>query len=116
MSALFRGESAPNTKRLDAHTTARDFSYRELLTLSATYRKWAAESQLDDPRYHRLLDWAADCQAIANWVGAGWMPGAPQRHNVMRAVLKGKPVFPIAENARPERSAARPAPDLYVVT
>lgn len=116
MSALFRGESAPATKRLDPHATARDFSYRELLTLSATYRKWACESVTDDPRYNRLLDWAADCQAIANWVGAGWVPGSPKRHNVMRAVLKGKPVFSIAETSRPVKSKSRRVPELYVVT
>lgn len=116
MSALFRGESAPATKRLDAHVTARDFSYRELLTLSATYRKWACESAIDDPRYNRLLDWADDCQAIANWVGAGWMPGTPQRHNVMRAILSGKPVFSVAETNHPVKSTERQAPELYVVS
>ncbi len=88
MSGLFSAAEAPSLRRLDAGATARDFSHDEIVALAAQYRDWAADEHRDVWRRARLLDWAADCDDIAAWVGPDWRPCQPTGRGLTHSILR----------------------------
>ncbi|MEO1198918.1 MAG: hypothetical protein AAFX39_06750 [Pseudomonadota bacterium] len=105
MGGLFSAATAPQTRRLDPGSTARDFSFDDIKALAAQYRDWAEQETTDAHRRTRLLDWACDCDAIAAWVGTGWAPSQPSGRSLTRAVLtkrRASPPGPVRFQGQPD--------------
>jgi hypothetical protein len=68
----------PRMHRVDPRDVVRNLDHADMVALSGMFRRWAIRERSTTPEQNtRLIEWSADFERLAEWVGPKWCASDP---------------------------------------